>query len=232
MTMPHKGYKKTAEHQAKITAALKGHTPSPEAIAKRTAARVASDGYGVKHGHARVGVKSATYITWGGMIQRCFNPKAPTWEYYGGRGITVCARWRSFENFLADMGERPQGRTLDRLDNDGNYEPGNCQWATRSEQLLNRRRPSNYDRPSRVNECGHPDRSHKARGMCWACYRAWRLAPQKRQVKRRGKLSADDVTWVRANAARSQRVLAETLGVSQGAISLILSGKRWKTQAP
>lgn len=73
-------------------------------------------------------------------IARCHNPQHPQYIYYGGRGITVCARWRnSFENFLADMGVRPEGLTLDRRDNDKGYEPGNCRWATRAEQTRNRR---------------------------------------------------------------------------------------------
>lgn len=72
------------------------------------------------------------------MIQRCTNPKRDRYPVYGGRGITVCVRWRTFENFLEDMGERPVGRTLDRINNDGNYEPGNCRWATAEEQALNK----------------------------------------------------------------------------------------------
>ena len=77
------------------------------------------------------------------MRQRCSNPKAGKWSYYGGRGITVCDRWSSFKNFLADMGRRPgAGYSIDRIDNDGNYEPGNCRWATQGEQRRNSRTPA------------------------------------------------------------------------------------------
>jgi hypothetical protein len=96
-----------------------------------------------KHGHSSGGARqdSPTYMSWIAMKSRCFNPNRKKYIEYGGRGITVCDRWKdSFANFLSDVGERPLGKTLDRYpNNDGNYEPSNTRWATSSEQMSNRR---------------------------------------------------------------------------------------------
>ncbi|MDQ3070084.1 MAG: hypothetical protein M3R55_10195 [Acidobacteriota bacterium] len=95
-----------------------------------------------RHGHSRKtpnSRKTPTYSTWSSMRQRCNDRRHLHFSDYGGRGIKICERWDDFSNFLADMGERPGDTSLDRIDPNGNYEPANCQWATRIEQCSNKR---------------------------------------------------------------------------------------------
>lgn len=91
-----------------------------------------------KHGHCGT-TRTPTYYTWQCMKERCNSQSHRSFKYYGGRGIRVCEKWNTFESFLNDMGIRPDGKYLDRIDSNGNYEPSNCKWSTMKEQQNNRR---------------------------------------------------------------------------------------------
>ncbi len=112
------------------------------------------NGYQIKHGGKCHGRATPTYETWCSMKSRCLNPNDPYFYRYGGRGIKICERWiNSFENFLSDMGERPKDLTIDRIDMNGNYEPGNCRWATMTQQ--NRNHPNvklNQEKVDQIRE--------------------------------------------------------------------------------
>jgi hypothetical protein len=132
-------------------------------MSKVTADTITAHG-NAKHGHSRsvkTGKPSPTYRTWVSMIARCANPNASNYHLYGGRGICVCLKWETFEGFLEDMGERPDGTTLDRIDSNGDYEPPNCRWATPKQQADSRRPTSEWvESPGRVNR----NKTHCKRG--------------------------------------------------------------------
>lgn len=93
----------------------------------------------LKHGHARRGAKTRAYLAWESMLRRCYNPRQPGFDRYGGAGIGVCARWQNYSGFKADMGDCRAGHSLDRIDNDRGYEPGNCRWVPMAAQASNKR---------------------------------------------------------------------------------------------
>lgn len=101
----------------------------------------------LKHGESGRKRHSREYRIWAGMRARCLQPDNPNYQRYGARGISICDRWMEFQNFLKDMGRCPAGLSIDRINNDGNYEPGNCRWADKKTQALNRRSCHLVDTP-------------------------------------------------------------------------------------
>jgi hypothetical protein len=114
-----------------------GNTQSCGCLQKEAVRRIS-----FRHGYAVRNKRSRAYKAWYHMLDRCSRQANPRYHRYGGRGITVCKRWKKFENFLADMGEPPAGLSLDRINNDGPYAPDNCRWVTPKEQANNRGKPT------------------------------------------------------------------------------------------
>lgn len=183
---------KELERRRKISESKKGKKRPDLAERNRSAAsrarpRVMSDegkarlaALRTKHGHARSRPErrqgTSTYYIWGAMVQRCTNPSNADYHLYGGRGITICDEWKDFRAFLTDMGERPEGRSIDRIDNSRGYEPGNCRWATSTQQARN---------------------------------------------TRKNKLTAADVSWIRANPDLKLAEVAQRFGVGQTTVGRV-----------
>ena len=135
MSLAHKGRVLSMEHRKKLSLAKIGRKQSEEHIRNRFS--IPAD--------KRIFFKQerekylSTYQSWQGMKKRCLNPNQPGFKYWGGRGIKVCKRWLDFANFFEDMGEKPKGLTLDRVNNNKNYCKENCHWATNEEQANNKR---------------------------------------------------------------------------------------------
>lgn len=150
--MPRGVYIRTDEHRARISAGKRGR---PGAVTN------------LRHGHTSskggVIVVSRTWKSWESMKQRCLNANAPNYSRYGGRGICICEHWLVFENFLADMGERPPDTSLDRINNDGNYEPSNCRWADNSTQGKNTSNGLRGKHPNSINNLTAVGTSQSAR---------------------------------------------------------------------
>jgi hypothetical protein len=128
----------------------------------------------------RARLNTPTFLSWRGIFARCENPNATGYRNYGGRGIRVCDRWRDFEDFVADVGERPSmGHSLDRIDVNGHYEPGNCRWATHTDQARNRRNALAISRDQANEIIGRMEHGETAK-----------------QVAARFKMSANTITAV------------------------------------
>lgn len=185
------------------------------------------------HGHAKRGSVTPTYRTWVAMRARCLNPNVINYANYGGRGIKVCERWDDFENFLADMGLKPSPKhSIDRIDNDGNYESGNCHWATKLEQARNSRAQKLSESDILRIESLHLDGvsyPEIAKAVCVGRARVGQVLRErfgKQQPLR--KLTEENVRTIRACPLVPIVDFARKFGVSRATILRVRSFSLWK----
>lgn len=173
---------------------------------------------------------------WCGMKRRCLNPKDKRFSRYGGRGISICPRWaNSFDAFAQDMGPRPAEHHIDRIDNDGNYEPGNCRWVTRQESVSNRScniyLGEGKDKITLSEHCRRTGLNYRSIQSRLRSGHSLSRALDPTPISRRGILTQGDYEMIRrehANGA-SQAQLAAKFGVHQSLVSRIAHGKQRKT---
>lgn len=180
------------------------------------------------------GITTNVYHVWRGMRQRCENPNNPKYPTYGGRGITVCPAWHDFLTFRADLGERPSlDHSIDRIDNDGNYEPGNCRWATRTQQVRNRKSSPFVDHDGEVM---HLADAADAAGITYqkAIHKLYRGVPfdtPSLKLRRLNAVEAGEIKWL-ASKGHSAMSIADAYGASEAMVNNIRSGKQWADAEP
>lgn len=195
----------------------------------------------IKHGQCF----SPTYRSWAGMKNRCLNPNEPAYRNYGGRGIKVCERWMEFTNFLADMGERQVDQSIERLDVNGNYEPGNCIWADDQTQGDNRRDTVRItvDGVTKTLKEWSAITSIPRANIYFRLKSGWppkrlfdptytQLDPNRRNARKLSWEKADEIRQFHRTSGLSHRAVAKQYGIAKSMVGVIVNNKCWVITKP